>query len=173
MFNGLKYVLPALLLGWSTPIMAAEEWGIDGEEKARIEVKVVDIACELSGNCPANCGDGKRQLGLLQDDGKLLLAAKNFEIFAGATKDLLPFCNKRIIADGLMIKNDKVNMFALQFLRLAPDGEWNRANAFISSWAKDNPGKNKDEWFRNDSMVQQEIAERGVFGIPGLKPEDE
>ena len=47
---------------------AADEWGIEFEEKVRFEAKVVDILCELSGNCPANCGGGKRQLGLLKDD---------------------------------------------------------------------------------------------------------
>lgn len=168
----LMFALSAVFLGLSVSAHAAEEWGIDGEKKDRFEAKVVDVACELSGNCPAHCGGGKRQLGLLKDDGTLVLPVKNFDIFAGTQKDLAEFCNKRIIADGLTITNDKVNMFALQFLRLASDGEWRRANAFIPKWAAANPGKDKGEWFRHDPMVKQEIEARGVFGIPGVVPEE-
>ncbi|WP_417830699.1 hypothetical protein [Terasakiella sp.] len=152
--------------------MAAEEWGIEGEKTDRFEAKVVDVACELSGNCPDQCGKGKRQLGLLKDDGTLVLAIKNFDIFAGTGKDLIEFCNQRVIADGLSITNDKVNMFALQFVRAAPDGEWRRANAFIPAWQKVNPNKNGAEWYRYDEMVKKEIEARGVFGIPGLKGDE-
>ncbi len=164
--------LAAFLTLFSLNVQAAEEWGIEGEETARFEAKVVDLACEITGHCPANCGDGKRQLGLLKDDGTLLLVPKNFELFAGATSDLISFCQKKVIADGLMIKNDKVNMFALQFLRLAPDGEWRRANAFIKKWSEKNPGKDGQEWFRHDPLVKAEIKENGVFGIPGVVPEE-
>ncbi len=149
---------------------AAEEWGIEGEKIARIEAKVVDIACELTGDCPADCGAGKRQLGLLKDDGTLLLVAKNSDIFAGAANDLKGFCGKRIIADGLLITTLRMPLFALQFKRLAPDGEWSRANWFIRDWSKANAGKDGDEWFRHDENVLNEIKTNGVFGIPGLKP---
>ena len=43
---------------------AAKEWGIDGEEVVRADATVVDLLCEVTGNCADNCGDGKRQLGL-------------------------------------------------------------------------------------------------------------
>ena len=149
---------------------AAEEWGIEGEEKARFEAIVVDIACELSGNCPANCGNGKRQLGLLKDDGTLLLVVKNVDIFAGASADLIGFCGKRITADGLLIRSAKMPLFALQFKRLAPDGKWSRANQFTKNWSKTNGGKNGNQWFRSDARIVSEIKANGVFGIPGLKP---
>ncbi len=161
----------ALLFG--SAAQAAEEWGIDGESKARFEAKVVDIACELTGDCPANCGGGKRQLGLLKDDGKLLLVAKNNDIFAGATADLHPFCNKRIIADGLMIDSPHMPLFALQFKRLAPDGKWSRANWFTKGWSKAHGGQDGSKWFRLDPRIVREIKTNGVFGIPGLKPEEE
>ena len=152
---------------------AAEEWGISGEEKARFEAKVVDIACELSGNCPANCGGGKRQLGLLKDDGTLLLVAKNVDIFAGATVDLIGFCGQRIVADGLLIKSPRMPLFALQFKRAAPDGKWSRANWFTKEWSKANGGKKGSQWFRHDPAIKAEIAANGVLGIPGLKPDKE
>jgi len=151
---------------------AAEEWGIAGEKKARFEAKVVDVLCELTGDCPKDCGAGKRQLGLLKDDGTLVLAVKNVDIFAGAAADLKGFCGKKIVADGLMINNPKMPLFALQFKRLAPDGKWSRANGFTKDWEKANPGKPGGQWFKHDPAIKTEIGERGVFGIPGLKPKE-
>lgn len=152
---------------------AAEEWGIEGEAKARFEAKVVDIACELTGDCPPECGAGKRQLGLLNDDGSLLLVTKNNDIFAGGVADLLDFCGRRIIADGLMIKTPHMPVFALQFKKPVADGKWSRANQFTKSWSKANGGKDGGQWFRHDHRIKDEIAARGVFGIPGLKPAKE
>jgi len=160
-------------LGLLASAQAAEEWGIEYEKKARVEAKVVDLACELTGNCPKNCGAGKRQLGLLMDDGKLVPVVKNFEPFAGAANDLIKYCNKRIVADGLMIENPKMPMFTLQFSKLAKNGKWARANQFGKNWSKANGGKNPGQWFRNDPAVISIIKKNGVFGIPGLKPEAE
>ncbi len=155
---------------------SAEEWGIENEEKARFEAVVVDILCELTGDCPADCGAGKRQLGLLRDDGTLVLVVKNFDIFAGGVEDLKGFCKKRIVADGLMISSPRTPMFALQFKRLAPDGKWSRANRFSKEWAKAH-GHQPDtepvnQWFRNDPLVKEILEKDGVFGLPGVKPED-
>ncbi len=166
-------LLAMVAMAFTPAAKAAEEWGIDGEAKARFEAKVVDIACELSGNCPAACGGGKRQLGLLRDDGTLLLVAKNNDIFAGGTADLIGFCGQRIIADGLMIKTPHMPLFALQFKRAAPDGKWSRADSFIKAWSKAHGGKDGSEWFREDAAIKAEIAANGVFGIPGLKPDKE
>ena len=156
----------------STAAHAANEWGIEHEEKARFEAKVVDILCELTGDCPANCGDGSRQLGLLKDDGTLILATKNFDPFAGAVNDLAAFCGQKIEADGLLISNPKMPLFALQFKRPV-GGEWSRANQFGKDWAEANPNRGKaNQWFRNDATVKRLIGEKGVFGIPGLEPEE-
>ena len=35
----------------------AKEWGLIGEKKARFTARVVDILCELGGDCPAECVD--------------------------------------------------------------------------------------------------------------------
>ena len=94
---------------------AAEGWGISHEKVTRTEAKIVDLLCEVTGNCVANCGNGKRQLGLLLDSGKLVPVVKNNDPFAGAIADLLPFCGKRIVADGLLISNPKMSLFQLQF----------------------------------------------------------
>ena len=54
----------ALVIGTAE---AAEGWGIDHEKKTRVDAKVVDLLCEVTGDCADNCGDGKRQFGLLLD----------------------------------------------------------------------------------------------------------
>jgi len=167
-----SFLLLAALLTGTGFAQAAEEWGIDGEKKARFEAKVVDVLCELTGDCPANCGDGKRQLGLLKDDGTLILPVKNFDIFAGANNDLIGFCQKRIVADGLLINNPKMPLFALQFKKLAPDGKWSRADQFGKDWSKANGGKKGSQWFKNDATIKKIISENGVYGIPGLKAKE-
>ena len=96
---------------------AADSWGLEGEKIARFEAKVVDIACELTGNCPANCGAGNRQLGLLTDAGRLVLPTKNQVPFAGAAWELVDFCQKRVVVDGLFVNNRGHEIFALQFVK--------------------------------------------------------
>ena len=149
---------------------AAEKWGIDHERKARFEAKVVDILCELTGDCPPDCGAGRRHLGLLTAEGRLIPAVKNFDPFAGTQADLAPFCGRRVVVDGLMIDNPKVPMFVVQFKRAAgPQGEWTRANWFTEAWSKSHPGKDASRWFRHDGRIADEIARTGKLGIPGLK----
>jgi hypothetical protein len=78
---------------WTTgATWAAEGWGLPNEEVARFEAKVVDILCELTGDCPVDCGAGGRQLGLLTDEGELVLPTKNMVIFAGAAEELAALC---------------------------------------------------------------------------------
>lgn len=155
-----------------SPLQAADEWGIEHEEIARVEAKVVDLLCEVAGDCTEQCGGGRRQLGLLLDDGTLIPAVKNFDPFAGTTDDLIGFCGQRVIADGLIIRDPLMPMFVVQFKRLAPDGEWRRGNQFTKNWAQANPGKPANQWFRHDATVAEVIEQKGVYGIPGLKPEE-
>ena len=165
----------ALALGFGTA-EAADEWGIEYEEEVRFEAKVVDILCELSGDCPADCGGGKRVLGLLREDGRLVLAAKNTNPFAGAVVDLAPFCGKTVIVDGLIIDNPRMPMFVVQYKSEAPDGEWSGGNWFGKDWARTHGVALDSEtarlWFRNDPRVIETIERDGVFGIPGLEPEE-
>ena len=156
---------------------AAESWGLIDEEAVRFEATVVDLRCELTGDCPAACGGGARQLGLLTGDGKLILAHKNVVPFAGAAVELAPFCGKKVIADGLFATNRGVTVFVLQFVRQAPDGKWRRANRYTNAWAEANgvaaDSQAAKQWFRNDPRVQALIAAGGPLGLgPGVAPEE-
>lgn len=148
---------------------AAQSWGLIGEEEARFEAKVVDVLCELTGDCPAECGGGARQLGLLKDDGTLVMPLKNVVPFAGAAHDLLPYCGQRVMADGLFATNRGHRIFALQFVRAAPDGEWSRADRFKEVWADENgvapDSKEAEQWFRHDPRIERLIEQDGKLGL--------
>ncbi len=154
-------------------VEAAQSWSVTGEEEARFDAKVVDVLCELTGDCPADCGAGRRQLGLLDDDDTLILATKNFAPFAGATDELIEFCQQRVTVDGLFTTNQGTRVFAVQFVR-PEGGDWRRANRFLDKWAITNgldpAGKAKNTWFKRDPRVK-EIIERD--GFLGLGPEED
>jgi len=158
--------LNALLITLN-PANAANSWSLTNEKIARFEAKVVDIACELTGNCPANCGDAKRQLGLLTAANKLILASKNASPFSGAADDLVDFCNQQVIVDGLYTEHRGVRFFAVQFVRKAPDGKWRAANRFLKKWAKRtgvDPAK-ASQWFRHDPEIKRITERDGILGL--------
>lgn len=144
----------AVVTAWSAPAAGAESWGLPDEEMVRFEARVVDAACEVAGDCPQRCDGTTRQLGLLTDSGELILPLKNFVPFAGAAGELAEFCGKRVVADGLFSTNRGVHVFALQFVREAPDGPWRRANRWLRGWAARNgvsvDSAEAQEWFRHD-----------------------
>ena len=133
------------------------------------------MLCELTGDCPDNCGAGSRQLGLIDGSGKLIPVFKNVVPFAGAAAELIDFCGKTVTADGLFSTNSEITIFSLQFVREAPDGKWRKGNRFLRKWAKTN-GVEVDSniaksWFRNDPRVKALIAKEGKLGLgPGVLP---
>lgn len=168
----------ALLIGWPSltgPALAAESWGLPNEEAATFEAKVVDAQCALTGDCPKDCGAGRRQLGLVRPDGALILAMKNADPFAGATRDLLPYCGTTVTADGLFTSNEGVRAFALQRIKPA-GGDWIAANGFARDWAKAHrvkpDGPEAQEWYRHDETVAARIRHDGKLGLgPGVLPD--
>ena len=62
--------LAASLLLAPALALAAESWGLPDEQTTRFDATVVDLLCELTGDCPADCGGGARQLRLVTDDGE-------------------------------------------------------------------------------------------------------
>ena len=165
----LKIILGALALLYAAPANAAEKWGLPDEKIVRFEATVVDILCELTGDCPKSCGGGKRQLGLVNDKGKLILPLKNSVIFAGVAAELIEFCGQKVIADGLITTNRGYSVMALQFVKRAPDGAWQRTNRFLPKWAKQNgvdpKGNNAKRWFENDPRIRALIAKDGKLGL--------
>ncbi len=174
----------ALLL-LATPLAAqdfsekseARSWNLYAEQKAYFDAKVVDVMCEIAGDCPANCGDGDRQLGLLRAaDETLVMVLKNSQpAFTGAAVDLLPYCNQDVTVDGLMINDEDFpinNIYLVQRIKTA-DADWARANQFTKVWAKKHPeAKGKGPWFRRDPRILAEIERDGYLGL-GLETDKE
>ncbi len=151
-----------------SPAAAAEKWDMPHEKELIVTGKVVDLLCELTKNCPANCGGGKRQLGLLEAGGKLRPAAKGLVDFAGAAVELLPFCGKTIQADGLLLENPEAHLYFVQAIRERPADPWIKADKFQAEFDARH-GKTA-EWFRQDPEAKRIIEADGVLGIRGLKP---
>lgn len=150
----------------------AKPWNLLGEEKATFSAKVVDTLCELTGDCPANCGDGRRQLGLLRaDDGALIMPMKNRQAaFTGASNDLQPYCGKDVDVDGLLVGDEDytpVKYYMVQFIRETGAEKWKKASKWTKDWNKANPDlkKVKGPWFRKDPRVKAEIAKDGYLGL--------
>lgn len=149
----------------------AREWGLYGESKARFAATVVDPLCELTGDCAANCGDGRRQLALIREvDGVMVLPLKNAQpVFTGAANELLRYCGQAVEVDGLLITDEDLgarNVYQLQFIRAAGAEEWIKADRWTKEWAEANPDAAGDgPWFRRDPRVQAEIAEEGWLGL--------
>jgi len=153
----MKRLILIALLALPIPGLTAESWGLPEEKPASFDAKVVDMVCALTGDCPARCGAGKRQLGLLTKDGKLILVSKNAAPFAGASADLAPYCGQKITADGLFTSNQGVTLFALQRLR-PQGGDWRDALSPDSS-----------EWYLHDAKVKALIDQQGKLGLgPGV-----
>lgn len=151
----------------------AKSWNLLGEEKARFTAKVVDLLCELGGDCADNCGEGRRQLGLLREaDNKLIAVMKNTQpIFTGAATDLQPWCGKMVEVDGLLVGDEEqtpVKFYLVQTIRDADStGEWSKSNRWLAEWKAANPeeAEMKGPWFRNDKRINAEIAAHGYLGL--------
>lgn len=149
----------------------ARSWNLYAEIPATFEATVVDLLCEVAGNCVDNCGDGNRQLGLLRSaDNVLVYPNKNAQTsFNGAVADLLPYCGQVVEVDGLILDDPDLgaaNIYLVQTIRLAGETEWQKANQWTKVWAENHPDAGgKGPWFRRDPRVLAEIAEEGYFGL--------
>lgn len=151
---------------------ANTKWNVLGKETALFKGKVVDILCELSGDCPANCGDGSRQLGIIREaDGVLVLVNKNSQAaFTGAVEDLLPYCGKDVEVDGLLAgipEMTPAKFYQLQKIRLVGEEKFAKANKWTKVWGVKYPEekKIKGPWFRKDPRVNSRIEQNGRLGL--------
>ena len=149
----------------------AKKWGLIDEKKALFSGKVVDILCELAGDCVDNCGNGERNLAILRSaDNVLVPVLKNRQpAFNGATEDLLPYCNKVVDVDGTLLGHGegiKAKVFLLQLIRVKGTEKWAKASLWTRKWAEKNPNaKGKGPWFRRDERVKKQIQATGYFGL--------
>ncbi len=150
----------------------AATWNLYAEQPARFEARVVDILCEITGDCPADCGAGKRQLGLLRSaDGALVYPNKNNQpVFSGAANELQPYCGQEVEVDGLMISDPDIagatNIYQLQKIRALGAPDWVKANRWTKDWQAANPtSTGKEPWFRRDPRVNADLAQTGYLGL--------
>ncbi|MFK7942179.1 MAG: hypothetical protein AB8B85_04575 [Paracoccaceae bacterium] len=169
--------LPAAAEGEFAEGSEVKGWkNLAGRENAKFKAKVVDLLCELSGDCAEKCGEGRRQMGLIREaDGKLILAAKNRQgSFNGATVDLYPYCGKTVTVDGLMVGDPEVTdtkFYQVFFIAREGSNKMAKTARWTRDWQRRNPDlkdelkKVKNRWFRIDPAVQAAIAENGYLGL--------
>lgn len=150
----------------------AQSWGLFGEQPARFEARVVDLLCEVAGECAEDCGGGARQLGLLRAaDGQLVFPNKNNQpVFTGAAVELLPFCGQEVEVDGLLIEDPEVgarNIYLVQRIRVVGEPEWTVADRWTEAWAEANPdaAAGDEPWYRRDPRVGAMIEADGYLGL--------
>lgn len=180
----MKRLLTAAIALLATPLAAqnfsegseARSWNLYAEVPALFDATVVDIMCDITGDCPADCGAGERQLGLKRSaDDVLVLAMKNNQpAFTGAVIDLLPYCGQQVTVDGLMIEDEDFpvnNIYLVQRIK-AGEADWAKASQFTKVWAAENPdAQGKGPWFRRDPRVLAEIEREGYLGL-GLETDE-
>lgn len=148
----------------------AQSWNLAWEQPARFEATVVDMLCEVAGNCANACGEG-RQLGLLRAaDGVLTYPNKNNQgIFTGAAVDLAPFCGMAVEVDGLMIEDDYIgatNIYQVQMIRTIGTEDWTTAAGWTEAWAVQFPeaAAMEGRWYRNDPRITALLEQDGYLG---------
>ena len=166
---------PAAAQDFSKGSKANTGWPLSAEQtKALFKAKVVDILCELSGDCPENCGEGRRQLGLLRAaDNVLVLPAKNTQpIFTGAVIDLAPYCGQTVEVDGVLITAEEQTgaYYMVQRIKGPNDEKFRPTNRFSKVWIENNkddkavmsrPGR----WFNKDERIVSRIEKEGRLGL--------
>jgi hypothetical protein len=166
---------PALADGEFSAGSKAKSWSLLGEENALLEGVAIDALCVLTGDCPADCGAGKRQMGILRSaDWRFLLANKNGQpVFTGATVDLAPYCGQTVEVDGLLVGDNEVTpglgdgkLFQVQTIRVIDEENVHKTNLWTGDWAKRNPDTGgKGPWFRRDPKVTEQIEAHGRLGL--------
>ena len=166
---------PALADGEFSAGSKAKSWSLLGEENALFEGVAIDALCVLTGDCPADCGAGKRQMGILRsDDWHFVLANKNGQpVFTGATVDLAPYCGQTVEVDGLLVGYIEVTpglgdgkLLQVQTIRVIDEESVHKTNLWTTDWAKRNADTGgKGPWFQRDPKVTEQIEAHGRLGL--------
>lgn len=168
--------LPAAAEGeFSEGSQAKGVGGVLGREPAVFTAKVVDVLCELTGDCSDSCGDGMRQMALLREaDGKLVYVGKNSQNFVGGAHELAPYCGQTVKVDGLLVGDPELTpskVYMIQLLTAEGASEPKKTRTFRKVWLERNPTMadelkaNKNRWFRIDPGVMGQIEAHGWLGL--------
>ena len=178
--NTKSVIAPAVLFGTSlfltacaTPVGEVANWAVTNAEEQFFAGTVVDVMCELNGNCAENCGNGARQLAIKTEEFGTVFTVKNINNYTGATDELSPFCNQTVEVNGLFTEHRGVRFFQVHNVR-APGGQWRRANRYAEQWASrygKTPGQAAN-WQSHDDRVKDVIGRDGVLGL-GLEADKE
>lgn len=162
---GLLLLFTALLMGCATPAGEVERWGISGVEVAEFSGEVVDVLCEVSGNCVDQCGSGARQLGIKTELGMVLIA-KDLNRYTGGAEELWPFCSQQLVVNGQFTETGDTRFFQVQNVRL-PDGLWMSTSRFLEDWAEKNgqPLSDANRWYLEDPRVKTLLERDGRLGL--------
>jgi len=154
--------------GCATPAGKVESWPVTGAEENQFSGTVVDVLCELGGNCADECGQGKRQLAIKSQDKNIgtVLVAKNLTNYSGAADELWQLCGQQIDLNGLFTEHKGVRFFQVQNIR-EPGGQWQKANKYLSAWVE-RSGKSPQQaknWQDHDERVKDILSRDGRLGL--------
>jgi len=168
---GFTVLISVGLTACATPVGEVDQWGISGSEVAEFSGEVVDVLCELSGNCADQCGSGTRQLGIKTEQGTVLIA-KDLNRYTGAAEELWPFCNQQLVVNGQFTESGPTRFFQIQNVR-KPDGDWKSTSRFLEVWAEKNgkPASAANKWYFEDPRIEAILEQDGLLGLgPNVNP---
>lgn len=150
-----------------------DNWPVTNAEKNGFVGTVVDVQCELTGNCADNCGEGKRQLAVKTEEFGTVLAAKNLNFYSGAVDELWPFCAETVEVNGLFTEHQGVKFFQVQNVR-QPGGKWLKATRYLQAWSErtGQPLSVASRWYNNDDRVKTILERDGRLGL-GVEADQE
>ena len=154
------------LAGCATAPGEIASWPVTNAEKSGITGEVVDVQCELTGNCADNCGAGSRQLAIKTDELGTVLVAKNLNNYSGGVDELLPFCGQLVDVNGLFTEHQGVRFFQVQNVR-SPGGAWVKATRYAQAWAE-RSGKAPSlagSWEVHDDRIKEVLERDGRLGL--------
>ena len=164
-YSGLLLLVSAALTACATPDGEVQKWGITGAEVGELSGEVVDVLCEVSGNCADQCGGGTRQLGIKTKQGTVLIA-KDLNFYSGGAEELWPFCNQQLVVNGQFTESLNTRFFQIQNVR-KPNGPWMKTTRFLETWATTNGASltAANDWYRDDKRVNAILEKDGRLGL--------
>jgi len=165
-------LLLLLQVGCATPVGKVESWPVTNAEKSQFSGEVVDVLCELGGNCANECGQGTRQLAIKTQDKSLgqnsgvVLVAKNLNNYSGAADELWQLCGQQVELNGLFTEHRGVRFFQVQNIREA-GGQWQKATKYLDAWVE-RSGKSPQQaknWQEHDERVSGVLERDGRLGL--------